>query len=187
MNTILSVDEIELLIYNSIFYNKRTDVFVPNVSFGFLSGYEADLLIMNKSGYVTEIEIKRSYNDFMKDFKKEFFHCDDRIREFYYCVPINILDKVLNKLVETKTYVNGVYYFTDNNELYFKSHKDIPYIEDDLIVSSALRNKGRKLFLEEQIKLLKLGSFRIYNLKQKLISMKNHNINMSLVASDINC
>lgn len=59
-----------------------------------LLGYEADFIIMTPNGYLTEIEIKSSFEDFKADFKKDHHHDDERIYHFYYCVPENIKDKV---------------------------------------------------------------------------------------------
>ena len=62
-DTKLSVNEIMLLIVgNPVWCNIRTDIVVPNLSWGLLN-HEADLAIIRKSGYLTEIEIKRSYQD----------------------------------------------------------------------------------------------------------------------------
>lgn len=33
--------------------------------------HECDMLVCSKSGYLTEIEIKRSWTDFLADFKKK--------------------------------------------------------------------------------------------------------------------
>ena len=52
--TELSVKEIQALLAN--YWGIRNNIIVPNVSWGMLD-YEADLLIMNKTGYVTEIGI----------------------------------------------------------------------------------------------------------------------------------
>ena len=54
MDTKLTVEQIQLAIYNSRIWNVRTDIFIPNLSFGMLE-YEADLCILNKSGYLTEM------------------------------------------------------------------------------------------------------------------------------------
>ena len=71
MDTNLSVNEIMLLVVeNPIFCNIRTDIVIPNLSWGLLN-HEADLAIINKSGYLTEIEIKRSYQDLKKDFEMQ--------------------------------------------------------------------------------------------------------------------
>lgn len=75
MDTKLTIDEIELAIVNSGIFNKRNDIIVPNVSWGLLN-HEADMVVMTKSGYLTEIEIKRSWEDFKADFKKPHEHKD---------------------------------------------------------------------------------------------------------------
>ena len=36
--------------------------------------HECDMLVCSKSGYLTEIEIKRSWSDFLADFKKKHNH-----------------------------------------------------------------------------------------------------------------
>ena len=53
--TELTVKEIQALLAEH--WGIRTNIIVPNVSWGMLD-YEADLLIMNKTGYVTEIVFK---------------------------------------------------------------------------------------------------------------------------------
>ena len=78
MDTKLTVDEIQLALYNSGIWNKRQDIFVPNLSWGLLN-HEADLVILTKSGYLTEVEIKRSWEDFKADFKKEHEHKDEHV------------------------------------------------------------------------------------------------------------
>ena len=80
MDTKLTIDEIELAIVNSGIFNKRGDIFVPNVSWGLLN-HEADMVVMTKSGYLTEIEIKRSWEDFKADFKKPHEHKDERVNK----------------------------------------------------------------------------------------------------------
>ena len=63
LQTTLTVKEIEeMIINNPLYFNIRTDIAIPNLSWSLLD-YEADLIIMNKSGYVTEFEIKRSFED----------------------------------------------------------------------------------------------------------------------------
>ena len=68
--TKLSVKEIQLALRDcSLLFDLRNDLVCPNVSWGLLP-YEADLLGIKKNGIVTEVEIKRSYEDFKKDFEK---------------------------------------------------------------------------------------------------------------------
>lgn len=162
MNTKLTIDEIELAIVNSTLFNKRTDIFVPNVSWGLLN-HEADLVIMTKSGYLTEIEIKRSWEDFKADFKKDHQHDDEKVYKFYYCVPSSIKDKVIELLRSKYEYIPAVLSYTDEGGVY------------DLRVGNPYTKGARKLFLEEQLTIARLGCMRVWNLKQKLVDIMHNN------------
>lgn len=98
--TKLSVKEIQLALRDcSLLFDLRNDLVCPNVSWGLLP-YEADLLGVKKNGIVTEVEIKRSYEDFKKDFEKDHKHDASIITYFYYCVPESILDKCIDYMLK---------------------------------------------------------------------------------------
>ena len=97
MNTQLSVEQITLALRNSGMWNKRSDIMIPNLSYGLLP-YEADFVVISKAGYLTEVEIKRSWQDFKADFKKDHKHDAEQVYYFYYCVPESIVDKVVDFL-----------------------------------------------------------------------------------------
>ena len=158
MDTKLTVDEIQLALHNSGIWNKRQDIFVPNLSFGLLN-HEADLVILTKSGYLTEVEIKRSWEDFKADFKKDHEHKDEHVYYFYYCVPESIKDRVVSFLEERKgnTLRPAVLYYTEEGEII-------------RMPGGWVRAGGRKLFLEEQLTVARLGCMRVWNLKEKLIT-----------------
>ena len=82
MDTTLSVDKIQRLIveYEG---GARTSIFVPNVSWGYFKSHEADLLRISKQGYLTEYEIKRSWSDFLADFKKDGTHFEGKVAPLY--------------------------------------------------------------------------------------------------------
>ena len=55
---------------------------------------QKNMLVLSKSGYLTEVEIKRSWNDFLADFKKKHNHNNYQIiKYFYYCVPESLYEK----------------------------------------------------------------------------------------------
>jgi len=63
----------------------------PNVQ---VFNWESDLLLVSKSGYVTEVEVKCNFPDLKNDSKKKKFtypayrqEFDQQIRRFYYAVP----------------------------------------------------------------------------------------------------
>lgn len=166
METHLTVKEIEyLLIYKSGMFNVRYDVIIPNLSWGLLN-HEADLAIVNKTGYLTEIEIKRSLADLRADFKKDVYHCDERVYQFYYCLPLAIKDKAFEvfdqhqdkimQMLGSTTYYHPAIIFYDENG---RMTKENPW---------AAHKRGRKLFLEERLTVARLASCRYWDLRKKL-------------------
>lgn len=151
--TELTVKDIQVLLAE--YFGIRNNIIVPNVSWGLLD-YEADLLVMNKTGYVTEIEIKRSWSDFLADFKKDdHAHKSELIYQFWYCVPEGLYKDCVDKLKEI--YPNSldrpnVISYSDSGVLNFHGKS-----------ASYCSGKHRKLFLEEQLKLARLGTMRYWS------------------------
>ena len=117
------------------------------------------------TGYLTEIEIKRSYADFLNDFKKKHSHLSRYIKNFYYCVPFKIKDKVIN-------YLNSIENKTD-----WRATADvIVFYEDydwiDIVRVSAVNEKCQKLSLEQKLYLARLGSMRVITLKKKILRIE---------------
>lgn len=65
----------------------RADVAIPNVAWGFFKNIEVDLLVVSRSYNLYDFEIKRSWEDFVVDFKKKNYHNDIRIKRLTYCLP----------------------------------------------------------------------------------------------------
>lgn len=72
------------------------------------------MLVLSKNGYLTEIEIKRSWEDFLADFKKKHKHNSELIKYFYYCVPISLLDKVYDYLYDNDIEYSGIITYTED-------------------------------------------------------------------------
>lgn len=75
--------------------------------------HECDMLVCSASGYLTEIEIKRSWADFLADFKKRHEHESpygslSGIKYFYYCLPSGCLEKAYDVLDEHGTVYSGI-------------------------------------------------------------------------------
>lgn len=150
---ILSLVEIESAL--SFYFNFRSNIIVPNLSWGLSKMHECDLFIINTLGYVKEVEIKRSLKDFKKDFEKKHNHSDNRIKDFYYAFPLN----VYNKSSET---INSL----------LPENAGILVIDNDYKVRELKKSKSnplaRKLTNVEILKVAKLGCMRIWKLKEKL-------------------
>lgn len=154
--TTLSIEEIEVMLATSKEFDFRRNLFVTNVDWGLLN-HEADVVVMSKSGYLTEIEIKRSKADLMADFKKKHKHDDELIKNFYFCVPKHLKDECLKLCKEHGYKVNGIILYTDDSKFKFER---VPNWR-----------VGRKLFIEEQLQLARLGSMRAITLKNKIIRL----------------
>jgi hypothetical protein len=155
MKTILTTIEMELAIAG--FFGIRQNIIVPNISWGLLK-YECDVLIITKSACGIEVEIKRSKSDMQADFKKRHKHDDPRIREFYYCFPFDIYESCKD-LVPEEAGILVVYQSIYHN--YAKEEK-----------KPVIRKNWRKLTKEEIYTAARLGSMRIWNLKNTIINLK---------------
>lgn len=155
-------------------YYIRQNIVVPNVAWGFLN-HEADLLILNKTKHLIEIEIKRTWADFMADFKKSHTHNDSKLSYFYYAVPESIGQRVFDWLYKgnyearhywDRSIVDG---YTENNK---NKCGLIVYGENIFhnycLTVAAGKMGDYKLSVEEELKLLRLGNMRIWGLKKKL-------------------
>lgn len=144
----VNAEYVETAIVN--FYNPRTNLIIPNVSWGFLN-HEADLIIISSAGYLTEIEIKISVADCKKDLEKRHGHRSNKIKNLYFAVPEYILDKCLKHIPNR----SGVYSITSRG-----------FVE---IIRKPISNTlSKKVTIEDRYKLARLGALRIWGLKRKL-------------------
>lgn len=149
--------EMELAIANK--FGVRTNIIVPNISWGLRGMHECDVFIIKNTGYCIEVEIKRSKSDLLADFKKGHHHIDSRIKEFYYCLPESLMktcEEHIPKgagIITCKRYGNGVH---------AKIYKE-PQVRRDAV----------KLSNIEQFKVAKLGTMRIWSLKKKIIKLQD--------------
>lgn len=149
-------------------FDIRRNVIVPNVSdWSKCLRFEADMLILTKSGFATCIEIKVSKADLRRDLKKHHIareqlheHYFKNLKYFYYAVPQFLEDAALEQIPEFA----GLLVMKKVFSLRFE--KDIYQVE--------VSRKPKKLFNrkwtdEEQFDLARLGTMRILGLKEKLL------------------
>lgn len=149
------------------YFGVRTNIIVPNISWGLAGMHECDMFIIKKTGFAVEVEIKISKSDLLADlladFKKGHSHIDrkNRIVEFYYAMPFDLYEKVKDLIPEGA----GIITCEWNYNAYRMEH----YIATRT-QRQATRIKGaRALTIEEQFKVAKLGCMRIFSLKEKII------------------
>lgn len=136
----------------------RQNIIVPNISWGLGLNHEADLLVLDASNRLTEIEIKISKSDLVADFKKGHSHESAMISRLVYALPLDLLESCMPMIprhsgiitVEwnqwAKTYVAKWYRVPKHNKL------------------------KRKPSDAEIKKLMQLGLMRIWTLKRKLLN-----------------
>ena len=79
----------------------RRHLLVPKVYWGWGLDYEADLIAVSGNGYATEIEIKISRGDLVRDhLKAKHQHPDPRISRLYYAMPMPLAESALELLPE---------------------------------------------------------------------------------------
>lgn len=189
VNTTLTIEQIMNRLAHTDAFNLRRNVVVPNVSWGLLY-YEADFVSMSKNGYLTEVEIKRSWQDFQKDFKKRHHHDDPRVSYFYYCVPKSIEKKVMDALyvfeelpntfqkhkivgIKEGVPVNAGLITYDNHDW---QGNVCDYVNIDFATIAGRRKAARKLSDGEQQKLAHLGCMRIWDLYDKISKLQQYDL-----------
>lgn len=136
--------------------NFRTYVIVPNVSWGLGLNHECDLLAMDTNHKFTEIEIKISKSDLMKDFEKGHGHQSRYISRLIYAVPQHLVETALKSIPDDAGLISVEWVPKYGGQFQArwvkkKKHKQLPPVPQSIIS-----------------KFLELGCMRIWTLKQKL-------------------
>ncbi len=169
MDTNLTVKEIEnALVFGTGMFSVRNDIIIPNLSWGLLN-HEADLAVINKTGYLTEIEIKRSIEDLRADFKKKEYHCDEKVYKFYYCIPVGIKDKAIELFRQNQEKIMKLLGQTIYNDPALLLYDEKGHITQ---AGGYPYKSGRKLFLEERLTAARLASCRLWDMRRKQIIEK---------------
>jgi hypothetical protein len=144
----------ELALVN--YFDMRRYIIVPNIRRG-LRIHEVDLLIVNDLFYATEVEIKISKADLIKDLKKKHQHKSTKIKNLFFAIP-----RSLEPYIEYIPINAGIIIVDFANDISSCSiiRRCKPY------------SRARKLTQIEINKLLKLGIMRVWRLKEKLNNLK---------------
>jgi hypothetical protein len=150
------IKTIEIEIAIAALFDVRKHIIVPNVSWGAFI-HEMDIALINKTGFLKEVEIKISKSDFMKDLQKKHHHIDKhhRISQFYYAMPKYLYENIKELIPKDAGIIT-----CDKNE----------YGVHATILKQAKKIKDcRKLTIEEQLNIARLGTMRIFSLKKQII------------------
>ena len=140
----------EMEVALAAYFDNKGLVTVPNVSWGLIH-YEADLVVLKKSGYAWEIEIKVSKADLKKDLEKRHKHNSRWLRELHFAIP-----EKLQQHMELIPVHAGVLVVDKRGVVH-------PYRR------AAANTQAIKLDFEKQFQLARLGALRIWPLKRKVM------------------
>jgi len=150
----LKARDVELAVVK--YFNPRVNLIVPNISWGMFI-HECDLLLVTKHGYAYEIEIKVSRADLKKDLEKRHGHKSDKIKKLFFAIPDYMLDVVD----------------------FVPEHAGVLSIDQNLrcrMVRDAKVNSEYKFSDADKFQVARLGSMRIWGLKEKIVRLENKEI-----------
>ena len=150
----MTIEDIEIAVAKH--WNIRVFVIVPNASWG-AGVHECDLLILSSSGYLTEIEIKTTKADLVKDLKKEHQHRSDKIKQLYYALP----DRVLNanetkKLIPARAGILRIWKSEYGN------------YNCGMEREATINKIAEPLSEVERFQIARLGAMRVWDLKERI-------------------
>jgi hypothetical protein len=159
------ITTLEMEVQLAKYFGIRRNIVVPNVWWGMRFNHELDLLVITPSGHGYEIEIKISKSDLKADLKKPHLHNDRRLRELWFAIPESLADAVEFIPEDAGIIVVTKYQSTKTSYRY-----------DCRVFRQPKRAKSAYQFtIEQQLKLAKLGTMRIWSLKQSLLNSRMNN------------
>jgi hypothetical protein len=145
------------------FFNTRVNIVVPNISWG-MGIHECDLLVISKRNYASEVEIKVSKQDLIKDLSKKHGHESDKIKYLYFAIPDYLeqyqdIIPVRAGIIVVNNTVRGGNVFSGCCTL-----SRSPQINSNYKFSDA-----------EKFNAARLGTMRIWTLKRKILRIYEKN------------
>lgn len=138
----------------------RETIVVPNVSWGLIN-HEADLLVLKPSGWAEEVEIKISRSDLRRDLKKNRGRghmSSDLIWKLWFAVPAEMATM---PEIPAHAGILSVQYSKWGTWIV------------DVVRAPKINKRARKLTDGDTRRLMRLGMFRIWTLKEKLLKLRD--------------
>ena len=131
----------------------KGQIVVPNVLLG---SYEADFIMITKSDYLIEVEIKISISDFRADFKKKHYHDCPEVNALYYALPKELYEKHKEEVNESCDKVGaGIILISKRN---FPNGRSYEYFAG--FVKKPKLRKAKPLTVRQMLNFARLGCLR---------------------------
>lgn len=161
----LPINTLEMEIALMKYLGIRQNLVVPNVSWGMDRLHECDILSLSNSNYATEIEIKISKGDLLKDKEKNHRHEHYLITNFYYAVPKKLVELALTEIPERAGLI-CVEKIENRGKMYLQAYE---------IKKTKRKGNAYKWNDDDRNRLARLGTLRILGLKEKIYKLKCKN------------
>jgi hypothetical protein len=153
------------------FFNYRQNLIIPNLSYG-AGLHECDLVVLMRSGYAYEVEIKVSATDIKADLKKDHGHESDLIRLFYFAIPEELLPHAVNipihaGIIKVSRGLVPEYKLTGYGVEKTGNMASLDRVE--IFRPPHVNKNSRKWTNDERMNLMRLSTMRIWSLKDKLL------------------
>ena len=148
-------------------FGVRANLIVPNVSWGITGLHECDLLILSGSNYATEVEIKVTKHDLLKDNSKKHGHLHSYITRLFFAVPEKLEEEALKFIPDRAGLLIVCPRVRDRDGERYCIVKQ---------VRAAKRNRDpHQWAVHERFQLLRLGAMRILDMKKKILLLQQKN------------
>ena len=139
-------------------YFNTSKLITTNITAGKIVSHECDILIVNKSNYLLEFELKVSKTDLLADLKKQHRHKCKNIRQTYFVIPVELkecisLIPIDFGVIVVKRQIIEKY---DGEEVYYLCQ----------IKRKPLTNKTNKITSDMFLELSRLASMRYWTCKK---------------------
>jgi hypothetical protein len=158
----MTTAEVEVAVAN--YFGVRQNMIVTNVKWGLGFEHELDVLVLTKSSYAHEIELKISKQDLMRDFQKKHNHESNKIKSLYYAMPVEMegcADIIPSHAGILIAEWREVWEWHSGKQIFIGNKLDCRKIREPRINKNA-----NKLTDKEVLHLGKLASMRIWRMKK---------------------
>ena len=155
---------LEMEVAVAYYFNPRQNLIVPNVSWGMFA-HEVDLCVLTPANYATEVEIKISKADLIKDKEKRHQHKCDKIKYLYFAIPEHLEEEIEH--IPERAGILMVKWNKPWGRSYGHNHLATGWWSCKRIREPQVHTRY-KWTNQQRLDLLRLGAMRIWGLKTKL-------------------
>ncbi len=164
----VTTNELEIAVVQ--LFNQAMDLILPNVMQSWMLDYEADLVMVNRSRYAYEVELKTSRADLKADGKKRHKHDAPIFKRLYFAMPGEIIDLYLiPERAGILSYKNRV--VAEHVNWAGKRVAEYTYRDLELFREPTDNRMARKLTRDEIQKLKGIAYYRLWGLKRSVVKL----------------